>query len=118
MNYRSLFDIEPDGTLTAHIARSSDPITSQQSAARIESTRSETQQRCLDVLKKSPVPLCANSLATACCNEYGCEGTAEQKRKIWDNYRKRSHEIFRTAELTEECGVSHGSRTFKARASK
>ena len=112
MNYRTLF---PDEVQAAPIARHSDPITSHKAAERIESTRSETQQRCLDVLKKSPVPLCANQLATACCDEYGCEGTTDQKRKIWDNYRKRSNEIFRNADLTEECGVSCGSRTFKAR---
>jgi len=100
------------------IARRSDPITSHKSAARIESTRSETQQRCLEVLKKSNTPLCANRLATACCNEYGCEGTDKQKRNIWDNYRKRSHEIFRNAELTVEVGRENGARVFRAKVQR
>ena len=115
MNYRSLFNTFDETIEAAPIARHSDPITSHQASERIESTRSETQQRCLDVLKKSNTPLCANQLATACCKQYGCEGNDQQKHKIWENYRKRSHEIFRNAELTEECGKRDGSRVFKAR---
>lgn len=112
MNQLTLFD---SPKVVAPIARASDPITSHEAAARIESTRSETQRRCLEVLKQSNVPLCANALATACCKQYGCEGNDQQKHKIWENYRKRSHEIFRNAELTEECGKMDGSRTFKTR---
>ena len=116
--YRSLFDIETDGTLTASIVRKSDPITSHEAAANVSANRTETQRRCLERLAESEVPLCANRLATLCCQRYGCGGTDKQVRTIWENYRKRSHEIFRNAELTVEVGRENGSRVFRAKGQK
>ena len=116
MRQTTLFD-EPE-TKAAPIARASDPKTSHDAAATVAANRTETQQRCLLILAKSQVPLCANRLATLCCQAYGCEGSDKQKRDIWGNYRKRSHEIFRNAELTVEVGRENGSRVFRAKECK
>lgn len=114
MIQRTFFtDTEPE--TETPIARSTDPQTSHNAAVKAELTRSQTQDRCLYCLRKSKVPLCANRLATACCEFFGCEGDDKQKRTQWENYRKRSHEIFRNAKLTEQVGVEMGSRVFRAK---
>ena len=112
---RKLFD---ESEQAGKLSRKSDPITSHEAAVNASANRTETQRRCLECLTESKVPLCANRLATRCCKRYGCEGNDKQKRTIWENYRKRSHEIFRDATLTVESGKENGSRVFRAKDQK
>ena len=112
MNYaRTLFDIEPDGTLTARIARTSDPITSHQSAAEIEAKLGTMQSLMLSVIRHWGHPVTANEAAKECEVEFS--GRAE-------SYRKRTLELLRQG-LIEECGfrpcqiTGKNAQTFKAR---
>ena len=111
MNYRTLFDIEPDGTLTAHIARSSDPITSHQSAAETEVKLGTIKAAVLDILQMTPEPMTAQEAALASVKIYG---------GMTETYRKRCHELVNDG-LATECGfrpcqiTGKNAQTFKAR---
>ena len=112
MNYRTLFDIEPDGTLTATIARYSDPITSHQSAA--ETDLPKYQQQALQALKTMDEPATAREVAKVAERLF---------HGMNDTYRKRVLDLVRNGKA-EECGerpcqiTGKNAQTFRARTSK
>ena len=119
MNYRTLFNIEDDGSSTASIARHSDPATSHKAAERIQPTVTARQQQCLEVLRNFGQPMTSNELAKACCDRFCSDLKVDpvQFAKKLDNYRKRADEIKRNPDLCEMLDAERdGGQLFTARA--
>lgn len=116
MNYRTLFDTDEVTTTVAPIARHSDPITSQQSAAETEKKLGTLHQSFLCGLSRlsphAPDGSCtANEVAAHCAELDG--GMAE-------SYRKRAKELV-DAGLIEQAGerrceiTGKSAMTFRAK---
>lgn len=107
MNQLTLFD-DP---ISPPIARHSDPITSQQSAAETEFKLGTIKAAVLDILQMTPVAMTAQETALAAVKVHG--GRSE-------TYRKRCHELVSDGRAIE-CGfrrcevTGKSAMTFKAK---
>ena len=113
MNYRTLFEMYDEAVANqAPIARSSDPITSHQSAAETESKLGLLQRKFVFVLNQFGKPMTANEVAAMAAEALG--GCVE-------SYRKRARELVNAGHI-EECGfrpcqiTGKNAQTFKARS--
>lgn len=109
MTQLMLFDLP---TSSAPIARSSDPITSHQSAADTEPKLKKHQAAVLGILQASDHPMTAQEAAAVAVARLG---------GMTETYRKRCHELVGNGKA-EECGfrpctvTGKNAQTFKARS--
>lgn len=85
------------------LARSSDPETSHEAAKKAEATRTETVDRCVEILRRASNPMTADEVALKAVGDFFPHLRRFEAEYITalSNHRKRAHELHNKYGLAE-----------------